>query len=94
MAKVTSKRQLTIPKSIADSYAISSGDEVALVPDGDAIRIELGSREKPEENRASRLARFDRATERQLGRQAARPRQATDERGWSREDLYERARAR
>ena len=34
MAKVTSKRQLTVPKFIADQYGIKPGDQLDWVPAG------------------------------------------------------------
>lgn len=93
MARVTSKRQVTIPKAIADRYGIASGDEIEFLAAGDAIRVErIGSSSKALD-RDERLRRFDEATERQRARQQS-PRPTPGDRGWSRDELYERAGAR
>lgn len=95
MAKVTSKLQVTIPKAIADRYRIRPGDEVVWVAAGDAVRM-VPMRDLPKERGiAARLRLFDAATERQQQRQrrGGTPKKARG-RGWSREDLYDRGRAR
>ena len=94
MAKVTSKRQVTIPKAIADQYRIAAGDELRFEPAGEAIRIRRAGGAPAEHDREHRLALFDRATERQLERQQERRFSPGGERGWRREDLYERGSAR
>ena len=101
MAKVTSKLQLTIPKAIADRYGIRPGDELKWIPSGEVIRVETV---RPASNaghlptREERLALFDQAMKRQdlriqeLGPEAvANP---SGERGWTREELYDRDRSR
>lgn len=95
MAKVTSKLQVTIPKAIAEKYRIRPGDEIEWLPAGDSIRVvPEGVRPAPADRRR-RLDLFDRATERQQERQRGRmERTPTLERGWSREELYDRGRAR
>lgn len=96
MSKVTSKRQVTIPKEIADRYGIEAGDDVDWVPAGDAIRlIPHGPARRESLGIEERLELFDRATERQLRRQQGRvPAEPPKERGWRREDLYDRGRPR
>ena len=94
MARVTSKRQVTIPKAIADRYGIVSGDEIEFLSAGDAIRVERTNAESRGLNREQRLQRFDQATERQRARQKRLRRRAPDGRGWRRDELYERADAR
>jgi len=94
MARVTSKRQVTIPKAIADRYGIAAGAEIEFMPAGDAIRVQPPSLAPPALDRDRRLERFDQATERQRARQKAGRARARGERGWRREDLYERGRAR
>jgi AbrB family looped-hinge helix DNA binding protein len=94
MAKVTTKLQVTVPKAIADQFGIRPGDEIEFQPAGDSIRIELAGKRKPlpvEE----RLRLFDESVKRQNRRQAGRkwPKNPPD-RGWKREDLYERGRTR
>ena len=44
MAKVTSKLQVTIPKRIAERYAIAPGDDIEFVAAGDGIRIVPGGK--------------------------------------------------
>jgi AbrB family looped-hinge helix DNA binding protein len=99
MAKVTSKLQMTVPKAIADRYGIRPGDELEWTPAGEAIRVTPARRrQSPSRDRLNAEARlnlFDQATERQQKRQrrARRPARARD-RGWTRQDLYARARPR
>jgi AbrB family looped-hinge helix DNA binding protein len=94
MARVTSKRQVTIPKSIADHYGIAIGDEIEFVAAGDAIRVQRPGERARTLNRDARLARFDRATERQQMRQMKTHHGASSDRGWHRDDLYRRGSAR
>jgi AbrB family looped-hinge helix DNA binding protein len=93
MARVTSKRQVTIPKAIADRYGIASGDELEFLPTGDAIRVQRVAEPDRGVDVRKRLEQFDRATERQLAREQRLPRHG-DDRGWRRDELYERGRAR
>lgn len=95
MAKVTSKLQVTVPKAIAEQYRIRPGDDVLWVAAGDAVRM-VPARAAPKQRGAkARLALFDAATERQRAREAGRaPSVVPEERGWSRAELYDRARAR
>ncbi len=99
MAKVTSKLQVTVPKAIADQYGIRPGDDIEWIPAGDAVRVQragLRAQASAPSVIARRLELFDLATERQRARQkrAKRIRPKARERGWRREDLYERGRAR
>ncbi|HSE94465.1 MAG TPA: AbrB/MazE/SpoVT family DNA-binding domain-containing protein [Methylomirabilota bacterium] len=95
MAKVTSKLQVTVPKAIADRYGIRPGDEIQWLAAGETIRVVPPGRHPVRLDAATRLKLFDAATERQRRRQAARPKPiARAARGWHREDLYERGRAR
>jgi bifunctional DNA-binding transcriptional regulator/antitoxin component of YhaV-PrlF toxin-antitoxin module len=99
MAKVTSKLQLTVPKAIAEQYKIRPGDELDWLPGGETIRVVKRSR--PKSRRADsasleqRLRLFEQATARQEKRNAAfRKKHAIgaepSNRGWKREDLYDR----
>ena len=97
MPKVTSKLQLTVPKAIADQYGIRPGDELQWMAAGEVIRVIPANKSAEHEQSPSleqRLELFDKATHRQQKRQAARPKSAanrrTGDRGWKREDLYER----
>ena len=94
MAKVTSKRQVTIPKSIADRYRIQEGDDLEFVPAGDVIRVVPAGGSVTPRTVSERLALFDASTERQRAREAAEaPRSdGPTDRGWTREELYVRGR--
>jgi AbrB family looped-hinge helix DNA binding protein len=107
MAKVTSKLQLTVPKAVADQYGIRPGDELEWIPAGDSIRVvPAGARAQGGHQRsvAERLRLFHEMLERQKRREAhpeeipeasERPWKPHEiERGWRREDLYDRGRAR
>jgi AbrB family looped-hinge helix DNA binding protein len=96
MAKVTSKLQVTVPKVIAQQYGIRPGDEIEWVAAGDTIRVIPPGRSTPAVDLEFRLRLFDAATARQRKRQASRVAGTTPRRGrgWTREDLYRRARPR
>jgi AbrB family looped-hinge helix DNA binding protein len=103
MAKVTSKLQVTIPKRLADAYAIAPGDDIEFVEAGEGIRIVLsGQRARTELSTAERLRLFDATTERQRRRDrasgVARPGPGKGggkgDRGWTREELYVREKPR
>ena len=95
MAKVTSKLQVTVPKAIAAKYGIRPGDAIEWVPAGDAIRIVPAARHGRAADPRWRLKLFDAATERQRRRGTSRlRRRARAGRGWTREELYDRGRAR
>ena len=104
MARITSKLQVTIPRVVADRYGLKPGMEIEFVAAGDAIRVlppagpgrievARGGAVSLEE----KLRLFDAATARQRRRNArhARSGAATEiDRGWTREELYERGRSR
>jgi AbrB family looped-hinge helix DNA binding protein len=92
MAKVTSKLQVTVPKALADRYHIEPGDEIEWEAAGDAIRVVPARTRRADP--ASRLNLFDQATARQRERERGARFVPASERGWSREDLYERGRPR
>ena len=93
MPKVTSKLQVTVPKAIADRFGIRPGDEIEWLAEGNAIRV-LPRRETGDSlDRAARLRSFDEATKRQA-RDRSRRSERTSDRGWTREELYDRARPR
>jgi AbrB family looped-hinge helix DNA binding protein len=94
MAKVTSKRQVTLPKALADRYGIAPGDEIDFSPAGEALRVMRHTTGPATPDRDQRLEEFDRATERQQARQGTRNPRVPGDRGWRREDLYERDSAR
>ncbi len=100
MAKVTSKLQLTLPKAIADQYKIRPGDNLDWLPAGESIRVVVkrsrsASRRTDAASLQQRLGLFEQATARQEKRNAAfRKKHALgaepSNRGWTREDLYDR----
>lgn len=93
MAKVTNKLEVTLPKTIADKFGIRPGDEVEWIATPDSIQIVLTDRSAPLDLE-SRLRMFDEATRRQREREAKRSLARVEKvgRGWTREDLYDRAR--
>ncbi|MBV8201099.1 MAG: AbrB/MazE/SpoVT family DNA-binding domain-containing protein [Acidobacteria bacterium] len=92
MSKVTSKLQVTLPKAIADQFEIRPGDEIEWEPAGDVIRVLPPGAAPAALDREQRLRIFDAATRRQAERQAAarRRRKPGSDRGWTREELYQR----
>jgi AbrB family looped-hinge helix DNA binding protein len=95
VSRVTSKLQVTMPKAIAEQFGIRPGDEIQWEPAGEVIRVVPPRRTVPTLDLQTRLRLFDAATERQKRRQAGqRRRRAARDRGWRREDLYSRGRAR
>jgi AbrB family looped-hinge helix DNA binding protein len=92
MAEVTSKFQVTVPKTIADRYSIRPGDEIEWIPAGDVIRVVPTRAKTPSDDPATRVLLFDRATERHRRRPGPR-KQPSGHRGWKREDLYGRGRS-
>lgn len=93
MAKVTSKLQVTVPKPLAERYGIRPGDTISWEAAGDVIRVVPGGSAPPLDP-ATRLRLFDQATRRQAERQQTRGRRRARSRGWTRQDLYARARPR
>lgn len=91
MAKVTSKRQITIPKVLADRFHIREGDEIAFVASGDAIRLVPAAAVREPLTVAERLALFDAGTRRQAARQRGTRGKSRkqDGRGWARNEVYD-----
>jgi AbrB family looped-hinge helix DNA binding protein len=91
MSKVTSKRQVTIPKRIADEYGISEGDEILWIAEGGAIKVLPYRDLTPPVDLNERLELFDQATARQQLRDSGwtKPTPPKD-RGWTREELHDR----
>jgi AbrB family looped-hinge helix DNA binding protein len=103
VSKVTSKLQVTIPKTVARQYGIEPGSDVVFEPAGEVIRLRPpGPTEGPESlDLDTRLRLFDEASARQKRRDDAwaDSRPATGlgasasfaaDRGWTREELYDR----
>ena len=93
---MTSKRQVTLPKELADEYGIEPGDEIAWERAGDSIRVIPHSGAATGLSTEERLALFDQATERHARRCADRtsPAPSPTGRGWTRDELYGRGRTR
>ncbi len=91
MAKVTSKLQLTLPKAVAEEHGIQPGDELDVLSAGHGIRL-VHTRVRVDT--ALRLRLFDQGTRRQRRRQKGATANGVSDRGWTREELYERGRAR
>jgi bifunctional DNA-binding transcriptional regulator/antitoxin component of YhaV-PrlF toxin-antitoxin module len=93
-SKVTSKRQVTIPKGLADRFGIEAGDEIGWMPSGSEIRVIFSHQTSiPDLTPEERLGLFDEATLRRDSRQVVRATQEGEvERGWARDDLYGRGR--
>ena len=94
MAKVTSKYQVTVPKAIAQQYGIRPGDNIDWVAAADVIRVIPSARQASPQDRESKLRLFDQATERQRRRSPGRKSKRSQDRGWTREELYGRGRSR
>jgi bifunctional DNA-binding transcriptional regulator/antitoxin component of YhaV-PrlF toxin-antitoxin module len=107
MAKVTSKLQVTLPKSLAAQYGIEPGSDIEWQAAGDAIRVLPASARRVGLSALERLAMFDAATARQKARQRGRAPSKTQGhgkraaaksdaggRGWTREELYDRGSTR
>jgi AbrB family looped-hinge helix DNA binding protein len=93
MAKITSKLQVTVPKAIADRFGIRPGDEIEFLPGDGSLRI-LFSPDKMPHQVEDRLRLFDQATDRQREREGRLHlvQSSPADRGWTREDLYDRGR--
>ena len=93
MAKVTSKYQVTLPRAIADQYNIRPGDHIEWAAAGEVIRVVPGGGSTESTDPAVRLHWFDLATKRHRERAPTRQDTPARNRGWKREDLYERGRS-
>jgi AbrB family looped-hinge helix DNA binding protein len=91
MGKVTSRYQVTVPKAVADEYAIKPGDEIDWIPAGDAILVVKRVAARRPAAVAGRLRLFDEASARQRKRDQGG---AAAGRRWTREELYRRGRSR
>ena len=90
MSKVTSKFQVSIPKTLAQRVGIKIGDELEWEEADGTLRVRRSAEQARETPVVERLALFDAATARQRKRQRSEPRVSGKSRGWTREDLYTR----
>lgn len=95
MAKVTGKLQVTVPKALAIQLGLRPGDDVDWTISGNSLHVTPSRERRQALDLETRLRLFQQATDRQRRRQRETPvTQADVDRGWSREDLYERGRTR
>jgi AbrB family looped-hinge helix DNA binding protein len=94
MTRVTGKLQITLPKRLAETYGIRVGDEVELVAAGERISILPPNARRRLLPLEERLRQFDQATRRQQERNALHTPAPSADRGWRRDELYERGRSR
>ena len=94
MAKVTGKYQLTLPKALAEAAGIRVGADLDVERHGERLELRVRSTAREALPVASRLAHFDRATARHRSRTVPAKTLRTGGRGWTREELYDRGRAR
>lgn len=94
MSKVSSKYQITLPRELARSHRIEPGEQVFFEDAGSAIYLRRGEADSPiaTDALAEKLSRFDAANERQAARERdwPVPSEPPSERGWTREELYQR----
>jgi AbrB family looped-hinge helix DNA binding protein len=94
MTRVTGKFQITLPKRLVDAFGISVGDEVELVAAGDAIRIVPANAIRSGLSTQEKLRLFDEATQRMKASALETKLPVTTDRGWTRDELYDRGRSR
>jgi AbrB family looped-hinge helix DNA binding protein len=94
MTRVTGKFQITLPKRLVDAFGIRVGDEVQLLAAGDAIRILPAGAVSSGLLTQERVHLFDEATQRLKTRAQEKKLPSATDRGWSRDELYDRGRAR
>ena len=108
MAKVTSKLQVTVPKVLAEQYGIEPGSDIEWQAAGDTIRVLPPGSVRAVRDATERLALFDHATRRQQKRQSITSKKlkapgkvgakaatgTSKDRGWKREELYDRGSTR
>lgn len=95
MAKVTSKLQVTVPKALAAQLGIRPGDDVDWTINGNSLHVTPSKDRRQLLDLETRLRLFREATERQRRRQRdVRVTSADGDRGWTREELYDRGRTR
>ncbi len=90
MSKVTSKYQVSIPKTLAEKIGIRVGDELEWEEAAGTLRARAATLPKTGFPVSERLRLFDAATVRQEKRARAHRLPRGNSRGWTREDLYRR----
>lgn len=92
MSRVTSKLQVTLPKAIATQFGIHAGSEVTFEPAGNVILLRPGATSGEALTLEQKLAIFDAGSARARAISPSGPEAA--DRGWTREELYDRPLAR
>lgn len=90
MSKVTSKLQVTVPKTLAERHGIRPGDDITWESAGDVIHVKTGTPVPAGRSVEERLSLFDQASERHARRHGGAGRTGAKGRGWSRDELYRR----
>jgi AbrB family looped-hinge helix DNA binding protein len=90
MSKVTSKYQVSIPKTLAEKVGIRVGDELEWEEAAGTLRARSATLPKAGFTVVEKLRLFDAATARQQKRECAHRLPRGKSRGWTREDLYRR----
>ena len=90
MSKVTSKYQVSIPKTLAEKVGLRVGDELEWEEAAGTLRARAATLPKAGFSVSERLRLFDAATARQKKRERMHRLPRGSGRGWSREDLYRR----
>ena len=94
MAKLSTDLRVTVPRALVERLGLQPGDELEWISSGESLQV-LPMVRRPSRALEDRLALFDQATDRQRLREAQHPAEpAPPDRGWKREDLYDRARPR
>ena len=89
MSKITSKLQVTVPKTVAERFNMKPGDEIEWEAAGDTIRVIPKKQNRRKLDPKDRLRLFDAATKRLREREAAQgPVSPAENRGWTRDELY------
>ena len=94
MTRITGKFQITLPKRLVEAYGIRVGDEVELIASGETISIVPSHAAKSILPAEERLRLFNEATQRIKKMNAANPLPGSEDRGWTREDIYAELHAR
>jgi bifunctional DNA-binding transcriptional regulator/antitoxin component of YhaV-PrlF toxin-antitoxin module len=94
MSKVSSKYQITLPRDLARSHRISPGEEVLFEEAGSALYLRRGAQHGKAANApdTERVHYFDQASQRQEERDRAYAGSSSSsvDRGWTRDELYQR----
>jgi AbrB family looped-hinge helix DNA binding protein len=94
VTRVTGKFQITLPKRLVEAFGIRVGDEVELVAVGGVIRLVPARAIRSGLPTEERLRLFDEATERISAGLKKRKLPEPTDRGWTRDELYDRDRSR